>query len=381
MFKIFKNHTNDFIVYDVQNDKFFKNKLPEVSFQLSVDEHKTNSSITDYCSFKNLLSNFQIVLYEGHYYYNDLSSDSPTATDVRPPSIPEHWNQEEVVASYVDKLSRHEEMKVAKYIKLLFKTTIENLALHISDYKLGSICSNFVRHNQLRSLHEDTQPLILDFNLCHIAAERAENMLNDAEAFAHPDLNEFGENLYFSQQDSEFDLINPPPSGGTVAQSWYDEINDYDGTYSDKTGHYTQLVWTSTFFVGFGTAVRGDRFYCVALYYPPGFVNDDEDGYLTNVNNLKSPEVLEREARLLRGDTVHDLEEEDDDAIGNSTLRTTKTRDNATSLKFKRLQSEGLIKQDVTHNSSELIKSVIAKGLYDFFGIKHNKPYFEILLQ
>ena len=59
-------------------------------------------------------------------------------------------------------------------------------------------------------------------------------------------------------------------------QSWYHEIKDYDFNHPETsnaslTGHFTQLIWKSSWWVGMDAIeTEGNKTYIVALYYPPG---------------------------------------------------------------------------------------------------------------
>jgi uncharacterized protein YkwD len=72
-------------------------------------------------------------------------------------------------------------------------------------------------------------------------------------------------------------------TGKMATVMWYDEINDYNFNrpgFSGTTGHFTQVVWKTTEFVGVGVAMKGDETYVVANYFPPGNFNND---YAKNV--------------------------------------------------------------------------------------------------
>ena len=65
--------------------------------------------------------------------------------------------------------------------------------------------------------------------------------------------------------------------GAEQSQNWYNEVNLYDFNsqgFSGETGHFTQVVWKNTQYVGFGLAWnrRGNKFFGVANYYPAGNV-------------------------------------------------------------------------------------------------------------
>ena len=60
-----------------------------------------------------------------------------------------------------------------------------------------------------------------------------------------------------------------------MCNSWYEEKKNYfknSNKYSKNTSHFTQMIWKSTTDVGFGFKKKGDYYYGVAFYYPPGNV-------------------------------------------------------------------------------------------------------------
>ena len=65
-------------------------------------------------------------------------------------------------------------------------------------------------------------------------------------------------------------------SGGVATDLWYDEVKNYnfrDPQLTNKTGHFTQVVWASTFFVGAAKINTHDgRCIVIARYFPPGNV-------------------------------------------------------------------------------------------------------------
>ena len=72
-----------------------------------------------------------------------------------------------------------------------------------------------------------------------------------------------GENLYSSS------II---PDGITVAMDWYEELVDYDfkSDYIPGTGHFTQIVWKESQYLGCGLG-SAERYYVVTCnYFPMG---------------------------------------------------------------------------------------------------------------
>ena len=76
-----------------------------------------------------------------------------------------------------------------------------------------------------------------------------------------------GENLYY--------CTGYPPDGGMPVTSWYDEIKDYDfkngKSKGGVIGHFTQVVWKGTQYVGMGVASKdNNNYFVVANYFPAG---------------------------------------------------------------------------------------------------------------
>ncbi|CAL8247671.1 unnamed protein product [Lota lota] len=81
-------------------------------------------------------------------------------------------------------------------------------------------------------------------------------MLNDYE---------MGENLFFSSYRADWD---------TVITSWHNEVNHYqypNGSVDGKpVGHYTQVVWNSSWKVGCGVTKCGSLYFYGCQYYRAG---------------------------------------------------------------------------------------------------------------
>jgi hypothetical protein len=83
-----------------------------------------------------------------------------------------------------------------------------------------------------------------------------------------------GENLSLAWNSSG--EIEKPLNDGSVA--WYNEIKDYKYAEIGSSlnegvviGHYTQMIWYSTKYLGMGSAISTDgKVYVVARYNPPG---------------------------------------------------------------------------------------------------------------
>lgn len=110
--------------------------------------------------------------------------------------------------------------------------------------------------------------------LANEASLYATILANNDSDLIHSNDNSSGENLYMIccyDNASEFEFTFKKAS-----EAWYDEIKDY--TYgpiqsndAKMTGHYTQMIWTTTKLVGIGYAVSSKgAVYVVARYFPAG---------------------------------------------------------------------------------------------------------------
>lgn len=108
-------------------------------------------------------------------------------------------------------------------------------------------------------------PLQWSPKLASFAQEWANHLANSGK-FEHRPHNPYGENLAaFTEGDAAY--------GATI---WLSEKKAYHGEALDgrnfkKVGHYTQMVWRTTRYVGYGIARgRNGMWVLVANYDPPG---------------------------------------------------------------------------------------------------------------
>ena len=137
-----------------------------------------------------------------------------------------------------------------------------------ADY--NSFCYEALQtHNYYRKLHQ-VEPLKLNKDLCKIAEKYSKHLasigyLEHSDNCYHDDA--LGENLYF--------CYGMDPTGSLVTKNWYSEMKNYNynGDWSNGTGHFTQIVWKETKEVGFGKCKnKKGRTFVVANYYPTGNV-------------------------------------------------------------------------------------------------------------
>ncbi|XP_052049450.1 cysteine-rich secretory protein 1-like isoform X2 [Apodemus sylvaticus] len=134
------------------------------------------------------------------------------------------------------------------------------------------------KHNQLRRMVSPSGSDLLKMEWNHDAQVNAQDWADKCMYFHSPvDLRttklKCGENLFMSNYLAPW---------SSVIQYWYDESNDLTfgvgpKKSGDKVGHYTQMVWNSTFQVACGVAECPEnplKFLYVCHYCPTGnYVN------------------------------------------------------------------------------------------------------------
>ena len=118
-------------------------------------------------------------------------------------------------------------------------------------------------HNQYRAKHG--VPELKWSNSCAVhAQEWAEKLSRDNE-FKHSDNPRYGENIAKAMK------LNP--TADEIVWHWYREVEDYDFSrmeFQPGTGHWSQVIWKSTRYAGFGYAKNNDITIIVANYKCPG---------------------------------------------------------------------------------------------------------------
>lgn len=133
----------------------------------------------------------------------------------------------------------------------------------MANEKFGNEC--LVAHNSYREAH-GVEALTLDDELTSEAQHWAD-ILAQKGIFEHSGKNGLGENLAY--------LSGQKYTGLSVTQMWYDEVEDYsfdtNGSRNGKAiGHFTQVVWKGSKYVGFGIAKSDKGVFICANYRPPG---------------------------------------------------------------------------------------------------------------
>jgi len=135
-------------------------------------------------------------------------------------------------------------------------------------------------HNKYRDKHH-SPPLTLNKDLCHIAKNYSEKLKENNNkkieySFGKYKGNDIGENIFMCQ--------GKEATPEMAINEWYNEYKNYnfEKDFQKGTEHFTQIIWKDTKEVGFGIANKGNKYFIVANYYPPGnFLGQ----YKTNVLN------------------------------------------------------------------------------------------------
>lgn len=305
-FTIFKNPSADHIIYDKKSNVFYKYALPS-SPPFTMSE------------FKSCLSNMMIMK-DGELtvFYDELTESAKTT---KPEIIPKNYDQPEFYLEPYNSLYSHQVNGLDHAQFLTNPATFYSLAQlsdYCSDADIGYVLTNLIKQNELRIKHENTPPLVLDSELCTLARNRLQELLVNPNSPQTTEFIEYGENLYVQESSGiflnleelqlqelgiEFDedigenkenSEKSRVSGSEVAEIWYNEIEEYDGDFSEETRNFTQMLWQDSYFVGIacGLSESGD-FIAVSLYYPPGNVFDAERGLKVENRRMENPEEVD----------------------------------------------------------------------------------------
>ena len=134
-----------------------------------------------------------------------------------------------------------------------------------SDYQQKSL----IIHNKYRKEHHVPE-LQLNKELCEISKKYAEHLAKNnlfEHSWARFKGAPMGENLFMAHGFK-------PPAEDAV-KDWYSEIKFYNfkkGT-GNGIGHFTQVVWKNTKYMGVSMAQKGKDYYVVANYFPAGNID------------------------------------------------------------------------------------------------------------
>ncbi|EDW87363.1 venom allergen 5 [Drosophila yakuba] len=141
------------------------------------------------------------------------------------------------------------------------------------EYKMPEIRSGPIKQtvlretNKYRRLH-NANPLKMDEKLCSYAQQWADQLADHNKLETRP-APLYGENIVCVRR-SKFSVEQ-------ILKLWYQEKYNYDYLkpgFNLYTGHFTQLVWRQTEFLGVGVACDVRSIWIVCNYDPPGNVSD-----------------------------------------------------------------------------------------------------------
>ena len=120
------------------------------------------------------------------------------------------------------------------------------------------------RHNYYRKM-VNVPKLIYSKECADNAQQWADNLAEKNSGLSHSHTSKFGENIYWNSGKSTENMM---------VDQWAGEkkyFNPKTRNHSHKNGHYSQVVWRDTKYVGVGMAIANDGSeYWVASYYPAG---------------------------------------------------------------------------------------------------------------
>ena len=222
---------------------------------------KVNGIITRFQFFYNKQNaNFNISQFQGTN--SSYSTSSSSRTNLGPEEIVDVYN--EYISTLVD------------YKKEVF-CLIEQPDYDVKDFTEFQQ-EGLIMHNKYRADHHAPE-MQLNKELCEIAQKYADYLAkNSLFQHSHDRFKgaAMGENLFMCS--------GYKPNGGEGVTSWYNEIKDYDFKNGRSTGgvigHFTQVVWKGSKYLGIGIGQNGNSYYVVGNYYPAG---NWEGEYTNNV--------------------------------------------------------------------------------------------------
>ena len=234
--------------YHIETNQLLKS--PQTTDIYVISQKENGSFTTHLFSYDKKTAVLSITTFTGNK--NSYSNSSTSKTNLGPEKIVEEYN--EYASKFLD------------YRKEVF-SLIDPSDVNLDDFTQFQR-EGLIMHNKYREAHH--APLIkLNKELCEIAQKYAEHLVEiNTMVHSHARFKgtAMGENLYYS---SGFQ-----PDGGMPVTSWYDEIKDYDfkngRSKGGVIGHFTQVVWKGSQYVGMGIASNGNNYFVVANYFPAG---------------------------------------------------------------------------------------------------------------
>jgi len=234
--------------YYIETNKLLKS--PQTTDIYVISQNDSGIFTTHLFSYDKKTSVLSISTFKGNSSGN--SSSSSSMTNLGPEQIVEKYN--EYASKFLD------------YRKEVF-SLIDPSDVDLDDFTQFQQ-EGLIMHNKYRKAHHAPE-IKLNKELCEIAQKYAEHLVEiNTMTHSHARFKgtAMGENLYYC---SGFQ-----PDGGMPVTSWYDEIKDYDfkngRSKGGVIGHFTQVVWKGSQYVGMGIASKGNNYFVVANYFPAG---------------------------------------------------------------------------------------------------------------
>ena len=171
------------------------------------------------------------------------------------------------------------------YSDSALKAKLKECGYKEGDNLFSYALSAIKRHNILRACH-NAQPLMFNCEIMEISQKYSEYLAKEVGTLVRSNTRFhgrwMGENLAYIGGS-----YNINPSGEYPTDMWYNEIKSYDFNhpgFSQKTGHFTQVVWKDSKEFGIGLYCQNNKCFMTGNYFPGGNFNDE---YATQVQNLQ----------------------------------------------------------------------------------------------
>lgn len=234
--------------YHIETNKLLKS--PQTTDIYVISQKENDIFTTHLFSYDKKTAVLSIITFKGND--NGYSSSSTSKTNLGPEEIVKSYN--EYASNFLD------------YREEVF-SLIDPSDVNLDDFTQFQQ-EGLIMHNKYREAHHAPE-IKLNKELCEIAQKYAEHLVEiNTMTHSHARFKgaAMGENLYYC---SGFQ-----PNGGMPVTSWYDEIKDYDfkngRSKGGVIGHFTQVVWKGSQYVGMGIASKGNNYFVVANYFPAG---------------------------------------------------------------------------------------------------------------
>ena len=235
--------------YHIETNQILKG--PQTTDIYVISQKENGVFTTHLFSYDKKTAVLSISTFKGNN--NGYSSSSTSMTNLGPEQIVEKYN--EYASKFLD------------YREEVF-CVIDPSDVDLDDFTQFQR-EGLIMHNKYREDHHAPE-LKLNKELCEIAQKYAEHLVEiNTKTHSHARFKgtAMGENLYY--------CTGFPPDGGMPVTSWYNEIKDYDfkngKSKGGDIGHFTQVVWKGTQYVGMGVASKdNNNYFVVANYFPAG---------------------------------------------------------------------------------------------------------------